>query len=232
MRKTFLIAVFPVLLICAQYASGAHIDITDLNVFAGSVTKEIRWGSTVYWQTGTDMAVGLSYWSSSYYYTRSFAEFNLSPWYSLGLSSDAITQIDFIANFKEEYAIQTYINVYAMNALEDGALSPNLSNYDVSVTGLYGGIPKYQYDPQLVRDVTIGILPDIETGQTWSGISVRSTNENNMEAIAFYGETSVPGMQPILRIYYDEPAPSVPEPATIFLLGIASNALFRIKRHF
>lgn len=206
MKRNVVILVLLSVVFLTRCVYSTSIDITNSHVVVGGITVSYADYPRVNYYV--DNGFGVSATRSPV--TRwAYAEFNLQPWFDVGLPSSAINNIQFIFECTASYG-PSYIDIYEMASDEDGiiTLSQLGSHSNQLADFIHVSAPNmYSF---FVNDA---IKNDIDNMQLWSGLNI-SPSLTGMDLNAAYFDP-----HPILRIEYSNPD-SIPEPATLLLLGL------------
>jgi len=168
----------------------------------------------------------------NHFATRGFMEFNLAPWYALGLPVSDITKAEFSINCPEllwkSYTVE--MEVYAMTEMEDGVITGSAENqFLCGVDLIQGNITEANFIPNLYIQMTGAelskITDDIAAAQQWTGITIRKENEYQS---AFYESgAEFDASSATLTLTYEA---SIPEPSVIWLFALGFGIIF--KKYF
>jgi hypothetical protein len=124
---------------------------------------------------------------------RYMAEFDLAPWYALGLSAGTITSVEFIVNGTVSTAGTYTFSVNDMQSNEDGLFLDAKSDYEMSTANIQTFSQSVSGTVQFSSVVANSVVSDINSSKYWSGILIKSET------------TSLPLLtfsSPVLRINY------------------------------
>ncbi len=168
---------------------------------------------------------------------RSIIEIDLSPVYEQNILLASIVKIEFYAALYgvapgDGSGATEHMDILAMTENEDGEISQLTDHYFNATESI--GLEYVFPSGDLEVDITDAVLPDLQSGQDWSGIIIKAHTEGDEPGAAYFArQLSNPlSAEPRLIIYYDETmtADAVPEPWSILLLGIACTAYAAKRR--
>ena len=169
-----------------------YLDISGTRAVSYAMTSNSHTG--VFSNAGPDLRLG---WQSSYIENRGFVQFNLSDFYSSGISVSQIAKIEFVADY---ISGSGSIALYDMKTGETGSHSL-YSIYFYLTSTLIRDIPATEYPKGLQIDVTSAVLADITAGKGWSGLMLRAPSYQGYPDVIFSPDAH-------LRIYLNTPPAS------------------------